>query len=152
MRAVAALLRGRYATTMKIYVLGSNAFMHEMVATKNRLCELGYDGWIHPDYEELVAGKRDEQIAQWNSGEQAKVKKEHDYIRQHYRHIIESDAILFVNNIKNCIANYIGGNVLIEMGQAHVHNKPIYFLYGMPQGLSYMDEIIAMDPICLDGN
>ncbi len=34
---------------MKIYVLGSNSFAHEMVACKDALCELGFDGWIHQD-------------------------------------------------------------------------------------------------------
>ena len=43
---------------MKIYVLGSNTFTREMVVVKNKLCELGYEGWIHPDYEAYVRGER----------------------------------------------------------------------------------------------
>jgi len=38
-------------------------------------------------------------------------------------------------------------NVLIEMGQAYVNNKKIFFLYDMPSELPNMDEIEAMDPI-----
>lgn len=38
------------------------------------------------------------------------------------------------------------------MGQAHVNNKKIFFLNGMPEGLPYMDEIEAMDPVCLNGD
>jgi len=59
---------------------------------------------------------------------------------------------LIVNGEKHGIKNYIGGNVLIEMGQAYVNHKKIFFLNGMPSGLSCMDEIEAMDPICLHGN
>lgn len=43
---------------MKIYVLGSNHFVHQMVDSKNKLRELGFDGWIHPDYEAYVRGEK----------------------------------------------------------------------------------------------
>ncbi len=137
---------------MRIYTLGSNSFMHKMVEVTDELIALGVDSFIHPNYRDLVSGKLDYQVKAWSVGEKAKIKKEFDYLRQHYKHILESDAILIVNENKNGIENYIGGNVLIEMGQAFVNNKKIFFLNGMPEGLSYMDEIIAMDPICLNGD
>ncbi|MCR4256107.1 MAG: hypothetical protein NUW08_00175 [Candidatus Uhrbacteria bacterium] len=126
--------------------------MKDMVDAKNRLCELEYDGWIHPDYEAFVRGDRPDFIERWEKGERAALKRENDYYRQHYAHILESDAILVVNNEKNGVKNYIGGNVLIEMGQAYVNDKKIFLLNGMPFGLSYMDEIEALGPICLNGN
>ncbi len=137
---------------MKIYILGSNSFMKEMVEVTDKLITIGLDAFIHEDYREMVAGKKDHILDRYNGGEEAKIKIEYDYLRQHYKHILTSDAILFVNNTKNGIDNYIGGNVLIEMGQAHVNNKKIFFLYGVPKGLPYMDEIQAMQPICLDGD
>jgi hypothetical protein len=73
-------------------------------------------------------------------------------LNEHYRNILASDAILVVNFEKNGIKNYIGGTVLMEMGQAYGNRKKIFFLNGMPAGLPYMDEIEAMDPVCLDGN
>ena len=42
--------------------------------------------------------------------------------------------------------------MLIEMGQAYVNNKKIFFLYGMPEKSPYQDEIECMDPVCLHGN
>ena len=137
---------------MTIYVLGSNHFMKEMVETKKQLCELGLLGTIHPDYEAMVAGVLPERMKRLQNGERVAIKREYDTFRDHYARILESDAVLFVNNVKNGIAHYIGGNVLIEMGQAYVHNKTIFFLYGMPAGLPYQDEIEAMDPICLHGS
>ena len=137
---------------MKIYVLGSSTFMKTMVDSKNQLCALGYDGWIHPHYEAFVRGERQEQIKRWHDGERAALKRENNYFRDHYKHILESDAVLIVNLEKHGIKNYIGGNVLMEMGQAYVNDKKIFFLNDMPSGLSYMDEIEAMDPICLSGN
>lgn len=137
---------------MKIYVLGSNSFVKEMVDCKNRLCEFGLDGWIHADYEDHVAGKKKAFLEELSHGENAKFKKAHDYIRSHYKHILQSDAIIIVNNEKKGTKNYIGGNCLMEMGMAHVNNKKIFLLNDIPDNSSYLDEIIAMDPICLKGD
>jgi hypothetical protein len=137
---------------MKIYVLGSNHFMKEMVDVKNQLCAMGFDGRIHPDYEALVGGNMPERMARLERGERVAIKREYNTFRDHYVRILDSDAILFVNGVKNGAEHYIGGNVLIEMGQAYVHDKILFFLYGMPCGLSYQDEIEAMDPICLNGD
>ena len=112
---------------MKIYVLGSSYFKEEMVKCSSDLRKLGYDGWIHPDYEAFVRGEKQDIVRRWLNGEHAAVKRENDYLKVHYKHILESDAILIVNAEKNGIKNYIGGNVLIEMGQAYVNNKKIFF-------------------------
>lgn len=137
---------------MKIYVIGSNHFMKEMVNSKNKLCELGYDGWIHPDYEAFVRGDKKEILDRWVKGERAALKRENNYLKVHYKHILESDAILIVNLDKNGTKNYIGGNVLMEMGQAYVNNKKIFLLGDIPMDSFYVDEIQAMDPICLYGD
>jgi hypothetical protein len=115
---------------MKIYVLGSNSFMREMVAAKDELRKLGYDGWIHPDYVALVRGEKKEPVGKTAS----------------------ERAALNVNLEKNGIKNYIGGNALIEMGQAYVNNKIIFLLNEIPQDLAYTAEIECMDPVCLHGD
>lgn len=137
---------------MKIYVLGSNSFMEEMVQVRNELCKIGFDAWIHPHYDALVRGEMPEQIERIKNGEGAAVKREHNYFHEHYEHILQSDAIFVVNNEKRGIKNYIGGNVLIEMGQAYVHHKKIFLLNDTPREMPYIDEIVAMDPICLHGD
>ncbi len=142
---------------MKIYVLGSNYFMKEMVDAKNRLCELGYDGWIHPHYEAYVRGEKKDHVEMLlnpdrTTGERAAVKRDNNYFKVHYEHILDSDAILIVNLEKRGVANYIGGNALMEMGQAYVNGKKIYLLNDIPTALPYLDEIVAMDPVCLHGD
>jgi hypothetical protein len=140
---------------MKIYILGSNYFMKQMVECKNKLCGLGHEGWIHPDYEALVRGERKEHLDRWASareGERAALKRENNYFKIHYQHILESDAVLIVNLEKKGTKNYIGGNALIEMGQAYVNNKKIFLLEDIPYDSSFVDEIDAMDPICLHGD
>lgn len=138
---------------MKIYVIGSSNFRNEMVAAKNQLCDLGHNGWIHPDYEAFVRGEKQDILTKAEKGEHehAEVKRENDYLRAHYKHICQSDAVLIVNLKKNGVENYIGGNVLIEMGQAYVNNKTIFLLNDIPTNMPYIAEIECMDPICLHG-
>lgn len=136
----------------RIYVMGSTDFMKEMVEAKDELCRLGFDGFIHPHYEALVRGEMKEHMHRWHEGERAQLKRENNYLKVHYGHILESDAVLFVNAVKNGIENYIGGNVLIEMGQAYVNEKPMFLKYDLPKTSAYKDEIDSMDPICLKGN
>lgn len=136
----------------KVYVMGSSHFMKEMVDCSKRLCGLGFDGWIHPDYVAFVNGEKKDIVEKWQNGEHAAVKRENNYLKVHYQHILESDAMLFVNAEKNGMKNYIGGNVLIEMGQAYVNNKKMFLLYGLPKESSYLSEIESMDPICLNGD
>ena len=137
---------------MKIYVLGSSYFKEEMVKSSVDLCKLGYDGWIHPDYEAFVRGEKQEILKRAFNGEHAAVKRENNYLKVHYSHILDTEAILFVNAEKNGKKNYIGGNVLIEMGQAYVNNKKMFLLYDLPKDSPYIDEIESMDPIPLHGD
>lgn len=107
---------------------------------------------MHPDYEAYVRGEKREQLARTLGGDHAAVKRENDYLKQHYKNICVSDAVLVVNLEKNGVKNYIGGNVLIEMGQAFVNEKAIFLLNSIPEAVSYRDELLAMAPNCLDGN
>lgn len=76
-------------------------------------------------------------------------KIEHDYIRKYYTKIKESDIALVINTEKKGVAGYIGGNTLIEIAFAYVHNKPIYLLNTIPE-VSYRDEIEALQPTVIN--
>ncbi len=135
---------------MKIYVIGSTAFVKDMVAYTDKLVADGYNAWIHPEYRDYVTNKNHSHLKRIEDGEHAKVKIENDYIRQHYNHILESDAIFVVNMEKNNIKGYIGGNVLMELGFAYVNNKKIFLLNSIPD-MPYKEEIEAVLPIVLNG-
>jgi hypothetical protein len=59
---------------------------------------------------------------------------------------------LILNYEKNGVANYIGGNTLMEMGLACWLNKPIYLMNPVPADLSYSEEIRGMRPIVIDSD
>ena len=73
-------------------------------------------------------------------------------MRTHFKEIENGDVVLIINEEKHGIADYIGGNVLIEMALAFYLNKPIYILNDIPKQSTFLEEIIAMAPIVLHGN
>lgn len=83
--------------------------------------------------------------------ERAAQKREYDLIREHWRKIQRSDAILVVNEDLPGHPRHIGGNTFLEMGFAHVLELPIYMMQPPPD-TSYASEMLAMDPIVLHGD
>ncbi len=134
----------------KITICGSVAFRKEMVEARNKLNEMGYEGIICQVMEDLALGRNPELLRRVEENH-AQVKKEGGFIKWYYNSIVGSDAILVLNYSKNGITNYIGGNTLMEMAFAHVHNKKIFLLNPVPE-IGYSDEIIAMDPMILNGD
>jgi hypothetical protein len=124
-----------------------------MVATKEKLSELdGIEGAISEDYEKLVRGEMNDLLERVSDGEHAQVKIERDYHKYNFKNIKASDAVLVVNEPKNGQENYIGGNTLMEMGQAYVLDKKVFILNSLPEEVSYIDEIKSLEPVCLEGD
>lgn len=136
---------------MRITILGSSKFVKEMVIYKRKLAELGHKVNLHEHYVAQGNGEMGDLVARMER-EHANVKKEYDYHRYHYDEIVnKSDAVLVLNFDKNGIENYIGGNTLMELGFAYVHNKKIFLLNPVPQ-MQYTDEIESVDPIVINGD
>lgn len=67
-----------------------------------------------------------------------------------YMEVIKlNDVLLVVNLEKNGIKNYIGGNVLLEMGFALAFGKKIYLYNDIPD-VQYKDEIEGLLPIVIN--
>ena len=69
----------------------------------------------------------------------------------HFKKIKVSDAILVVNNKKNNIDGYIGGNVLLEMMIAYEYKKPIYIMHPVSEYL-LTEEVYGLLPIFINGD
>lgn len=78
--------------------------------------------------------------------------KKADYMRTHFDEITAGDALLVVNDAKHGQKDYIGANVLLEMGLAWYQKKPIYVLNGLPDDSAFEEEIKGFMPIVLNGN
>ena len=132
---------------MKIGVVGSMQFTEKMMALYEELEALGHQAFMSK-FGPAFVGKTDE--------EKEKIKLEQKYkydaIREFWKPMQDADALLVANYDKHGIKNYIGGNAFLEMGFAHVLNQKIYLLNPIPKMPHYETEIIAMQPIVINGN
>ena len=127
---------------MKITLCSSRKFFNRLYELKEKLEKCGH--------EVLLPSMKDFED---NTIEEDTFRKIHNnLIKEHFKKIDKSNAILVANFDKNNIKNYIGGNVFLEMGKAFDKGIPIFLLNEVPTELSYTAEIKAMLPIELNGN
>lgn len=130
---------------MKITICGSMSAAKKIMEVENKLKEKGHEVILPESVDLYAEGK----LSARDDEPQHKI--DNDLIRDHYNKIVSADVVLVVNETKNGIENYIGGNSFLEMGFTHILKKPLYLLNPIPQ-ISYKDEIIAMQPIILKGD
>jgi len=135
---------------MKITICGSIKFAPKLVEIYHRLDELGHEPMMHKDMFGLADGTARQLKEEKTEG--ADVKRKFNFIKIWHNLIKSGDAILVCNFDNKGIKNYIGGNVLMEIGFAHVNDKKIFLLNPIPEGVSYTDEIKAMVDIVLNGD
>lgn len=135
---------------MKIAICGSLNFTYEIQELARKLKKLGHEVEIPISSQRIINGEVTLETIkkEKESGQFSNRAIKFDSIREYWKVINKSDAILIANYDKNNIENYIGGNTFLEMGFAHVLNKKIYLLHDIPN-LSYTDEIKAMQPVIL---
>ena len=147
---------------MKITLCGSIKFADKIVEIYSKLEKLGHQPMMHEEMFGLADGSAKELVKEINE-DHAETKRKHGFIKWWYNCIVNSDAILVCNFTKpspkgygvaskNNIENYIGGNTLMEIGFAHVHDKKVFLLNPVPEEVSYTDEIKAMVDVILEGD
>jgi len=136
---------------MKITLCGSVKFAEELVEIYHKLEELGHQPMMHEKMFGIADGTATT-IIEGIEKDHGKLKRQEGFIKWWYNCIKNSDAILVCNFDKNGIKNYIGGNVLMEIGFAHVNDKKVFLLNPIPDSVSYTDEIKAMVDVVLNGD
>jgi len=82
----------------------------------------------------------------------ATYKRKSFLMHHHFRKIVKSDAILVLNLAKHEQEGYIGGNVLMEMAVAFHLRKWIYLYREASKKSNLYEEIMGMQPVCIEGN
>jgi len=138
---------------MKLVICASLEFTYQIKEIAEQLIKLGHEVVIPKTSEMILNGEVTlEQIKQEKeNGEISNRARKYDVIRYYFEKIKDADAILVLNYNKRGVKNYIGGNVFLEIGFAHVLGKKIFLLNEIPD-IFYKDEIESMSPIILKGN
>jgi len=138
---------------MKIAICVSLDFTNRLEEIVNQLTQRGHEVIIPKTAEMILNGEvtLEQIMKEKENGEIVNRAIKQDSIRYYFEKIKEADAILALNFDKRGIKNYIGGNLFLEMGFAHVLGKKIFLLYEIPD-MIYKDEIRAMQPIILNGD
>jgi len=132
---------------MKVGVAGSMQFTEKMMDLCERLEELGHEAFMSK-FAPYFVGKTDDEKERIKLHQ----KNKKDAIREFWKPMQDADALLVANFDKHGIENYIGGNAFLEMGFAHVLDQKIFLLNPIPHMPYYETEIIAMQPIVIDGD
>jgi hypothetical protein len=133
---------------MKIAICGSMKFHVEMRAIKEALEVMGHEAVTPMGLDEAIPIEAKPDATQEDI---INAKIEYDFIREHFRNIDSSDAVLILNYEKNNIPGYIGGNTFLEMGHAFGLGKKIFLASPVPE-MNYSTEMYSMQPIIIDGD
>lgn len=135
---------------MRIMICGSMTFAKEMLQIKKILEDLGHLVDIPTDALEIVNGEHnhDNLDADYDHCIKRGIMKEH------FKLIENSDAMLVLNFNKNNINGYIGTATLMEIGIAYHFNKKIFLLHKLPSHSEHrwVHEVRITQPIIIDGD
>ncbi len=132
---------------MNIGVAGSMQFTEQMMQVCSDLERLGHTTFMSKFKDHYIGKTDDEKEIQ-----KLKDKYQKDAIREFWKPMQDADALVVVNLDKHGIKNYIGGNSFLEMGFAHVLNLKLFLMNPIPDMPYYGTEIIAMNPVVINGD
>jgi predicted CopG family antitoxin len=139
---------------MKTITICSSAnFYEEVVRIKHELESKGFTVLI-PATARKMEASGDYDVAAYKTwyGNADDYHKKTSLMRGHFDEIAKADAVLVVNNEKNGVPNYIGGNVLMEMAVAFHLHLPLFLLNDVPTESVFLEEIIGLQATPLQGD
>lgn len=132
-----------------ITICSSVSFYKRVVEIQEQLQAMGYEVLIPYTAEKMKEANNFELAGFKPTLEEFERKA--TLMQGHFDKVDQGDVCLVVNNEKHGVPNYIGGNVLMEMGLAFHQSKPIVLLNDVPPESIFLEEILGMKPILLHG-
>lgn len=136
-----------------IVLCASVSFYKQVVEVRDALSRQGYTVLI-PDVAQRMHDDGNYSVSAqktWYQDPTQFVKKK-KFMDDHFEKIAKSDAILVVNEVKNDVPGYIGGNVLMEIAIAYYLGKYIFLLHPVVSKLPLYEEIMGINPVVLNGD
>jgi hypothetical protein len=138
---------------MVITICASVSFYRQAIAIQERLQQNGFTV-LMPQTAEKMKQSGDFDVSHYKTwfADAGDYGKKAELIRAHFEKVARGDAVLVLNYEKHGVANYIGGNVLMEMALAFWLRKPIFILNEIPEESTFEEEIKGMMPVVLHGD
>ncbi len=131
---------------MRIFIICSKAFYDRVPEIKEQLEQMGHQITLPNSIEN--PGK-EAQMRSLGSQDHAAWKRER--FAETATKVASVDAVLVLNFEKNGQPNYIGGATFLEVYDAFVLGKKIFFYNPLPEGMLF-DELNGMGPIFLQND
>ena len=137
---------------MRIAICGSLNFAGEINKIEKELVSGGHEPLLPASIKDfLLENSNDADKLKADRKRYMEIKQV--YLKEHFKKIENSDAILVVNLKKHDIKNYIGGNTFAEIMFAFYLDKRIFFLNPIPtEPKVFADELESVKPVVLNGN
>lgn len=131
-----------------ITICSSASFYREVLEIEKQIKKLGYKVEV-PQTAKKMEKNNNFNVDYYKTWFKNKedYKKKTKLMNDHFKKVVEGDAILVVNNEKNGIKGYIGGNALMEMTLAHYFKKKIFIWNDIANGSSFEEEIKGLNPV-----
>jgi hypothetical protein len=140
-------------TKKTIVICSSVAFYKDVLDIEKQLVSLGYDVRVPETAKKMEkTGDFDEKKQKTWYQDPSTYSVKTTLMKNHFKEITKGDAILVVNNRKNNIDGYIGGNTLMEIAIAFQYKIPIYILNPIADTLPIKEEIYGVFPTFLNGD
>ncbi len=140
---------------MRITICSSAQFAKRAQKVKEQLEKKGFKALLYPqtvkvNHNTIDVCKYYAMRKKNPTPELLKVKRQ--LMDEHFEKIKNSDAVLVLNFDLPKKKGYIGGNTFLEMGIAYCLGKKVFVWKKPSNNLPYFEEIIAMNPIDVEGN
>jgi diphthamide synthase subunit DPH2 len=136
-----------------ITICASAAHYRQVLEIEKELKSLGFLVKI-PKTANVMKRTNNFDVASYKTWYKSKAdyQKKTKLMKDHFKKVLEADAILVTNFEKNKLQGYIGGNVLMEMTLAFHYKKPIFIYNPISEELGIKEEVYGLHPTFIDGD
>jgi hypothetical protein len=131
---------------MNIFIVCSKHFYYLIPPIKDELERSGHSIALPNSYDDPF--KEEERKL---AGSKEHIEWKSAMIRLQEEKVKANDAVLVLNFEKNGQKNYIGGATFLEIFRAFDARKKIFMYNPVPDSI-FRDELVAFDPIVIDGD
>lgn len=136
-----------------ITICSSASFYKDVLEIEKHLKKIGFMVKV-PSTARKMKKSGNFDVSDWKTWfrDRSHYKKKTQLMKGHFEKVVQADAILVVNNKKNGINGYIGGNLLMELSLAFHYKKRIYILNDIEEDHPFAEEVFGLNPIFINGD